>query len=84
MDHLARLYDVLLLQLLPRGFNFSFPGPGGLADQVVFPFTMKGAVSFLHAASSIQATTNGNSHSELPYYGRSPAVYPSRRFNHGN
>ncbi|KXX78799.1 putative beta-glucosidase M [Madurella mycetomatis] len=70
MDYLKSVYNKL-----PRGFG----GSSGPAEQQVI--SAKTAVTALCAACSIQVGPNAaaiqNGASELPYYGRSPPVYPS-------
>jgi beta-glucosidase len=59
--------------LLPRKFRRS-PGPG--SEQVILSTKKVTAATLLCAACSLQT---GSGVSELPYYGRSPPVYPSRK-----
>lgn len=75
MDYLKSFYNKL-----PRSFGAS----SDPAEQVVI--SAKTAVTALCAACSIQVGPDvagiQNGASELPYYGRSPPVYPSRKVLH--
>ncbi len=69
MDFLKNAYDMLPRKLRTRV-------SGGPSEQAVLGLsTTKTAVSLLCAACSLQT---GSGPSELPYYGLSPPVYPSR------
>jgi len=62
-----------------EGLHGLLPDTRSLGRQVVF--TLKGAVSLLSAASSLNFGTSlpgQDGVSELPFYGLSPPVYPSR------
>ncbi len=73
MDFLKNAFDMLPRKLRTRAAGVS----GRSSEQAVLGLgTTKTAVSLLCAACSLQT---GSGVSELPYYGLSPPVYPSRK-----
>jgi len=74
MEYLSQFYD-----LLPAS-NRLLSHPGNLVGQLTF--SLKDVITILCATVSIPKArfgyTGSDGPSEVPYYGRSPPVYPSR------